>query len=182
VVVSASENTYYGVAIEDSTWQDQWQRIMRWRSQVQRGRDEPRTRSDGTEGYRDEVFALYQALWHLKDWLKNDPMTACGEGSAGHTVEKWIKTAHHLLIAADVANGSKHMMQTRAMTRAGGSEQSRNDVTIVVGRGVKHTFYIQDGRAGGAEYEAVDLADLCIAEWRPFLSAHQLDHGLNGFS
>ena len=140
MVVSASENTYYGVAIEDSTWQDQWQRIMRWRSQVQRGRDEPRTRSDGTEGYRDEVFALYQALWHLKDWLKNDPMTACGEGSAGHTVEKWIKTAHHLLIAADVANGSKHMMQTRAMTRAGGSEQTRNDVTIVVGRGVKHTF------------------------------------------
>lgn len=82
----------------------------------------------------------------------------------------------------DVANGSKHMMQTRAMTRAGGSEQTRNDVTIVVGRGVKHTFYIQDGRAGGAEYEAVDLADLCIAEWRSFLSAHQLDHGLNGFS
>jgi len=81
-----------------------------------------------------------------------------------------------------VANGSKHMMQTRAMTRAGGSEQTRNDVTIVVGRGVKHTFYIQDGRAGGAEYEAVDLADLCIAEWRSFLSAHQLDHGLNGFS
>lgn len=66
--------------------------------------------------------------------------------------------------------------------RAGGSEPTRNDVTIVVGRGVKHTFYIQDGRAGGAEYEAVDLADLCNAEWQSFLSAHQLDDGLNGFS
>jgi hypothetical protein len=50
---------------QGTTWQDQWARIMRWRVLVLRTREMPRDDRDGTEGYRDEVFALYQALWHL---------------------------------------------------------------------------------------------------------------------
>lgn len=162
-------------------WQDQWQRILRWYRLVQRSRDEPSNHPEGTEGYRDQVFALYQALWHLKDWLKNDPMTRYGPSGAGRAVEGWItRSAHCLLIAADVANGSKHMaFRSQQDRRAGGAEQTRNDVTIAVGRGVMHTFYIQDERPGGEEHEAVDLASRCIAEWREFLAAHNLDPDLD---
>jgi hypothetical protein len=60
---------------QGTMWQDQWFRIMRWRTLVLRSREEPRTDRDGTEGYRDEVFALFQALWHLKDWFTNDRTT-----------------------------------------------------------------------------------------------------------
>jgi hypothetical protein len=164
-------------------WEDQWQRIMRWYRRVERGRDQPRTDAEGTEGYRDELFALYQALWHLKDWLKNDPMTAYAEGGPGKTVETWLTTtAVYLPIAADVANRTKHMRQKPAMKRAGGSEPTRNDVTIAIGRGVMHTFYIQDQREGGEEYEAVNLAERCIDEWRGFLAAHKLDPDPNGWA
>lgn len=55
-------------------------------------------------------------------------------------------------------------------------------MTIVASRGVMHTFYIQDHREGGQEHEAVELADLCLAEWRAFLASHGLDRDLDDFS
>lgn len=126
-------------------------------------RDEGRTDGLGTEGYRDEVLALFQAIWHLKDWIRND-----SEFTQLHDVEKWVNSdANHLLIAADVANGSKHL---RLVPRAEGSEQSRNDVVVMIGRGVLHTFYIRDARPPGGEFEAVELADQCIQEWISYLA------------
>ena len=51
-------------------WEGQWARILRWRNQVLRSREEFRDdRPEGTEAYRDEVYALFQAIWHLKDSL-----------------------------------------------------------------------------------------------------------------
>src|SRR2546430_2415004 len=91
-----------------STWQEQWQRIRRSYDAVLRSRDGFRSDNPfGTEGYRDEVFFLFQNLWHLKDWIKNDsavPQTARDQ------VEQWLDNdGHNLKIAADVANGSKHL-------------------------------------------------------------------------
>ena len=53
-------------------WVHQWDRILRWRERVPVGQDEGRSDDLGTERYRDEVFALVQAIWHLKDWLSNN--------------------------------------------------------------------------------------------------------------
>lgn len=78
----------------------------------------------------------------------------------------------HLFVAADVANGSKHMRLTDP--KADGSRQTRNSVTWVGGRGLMHTFWVQDARPSGREFEAVELADLCIAEWTSYID----DHGL----
>jgi hypothetical protein len=87
-----------------------------------------------------------------------------------------LRTTTHVLIAADIANGSKHMrFRSDGDMRAGGSQQTRNDVSILVGQGSQHTFYMQDEREGGREYEAVELADLCLDEWRTFISAQGLD-------
>ncbi len=75
-----------------------------------------------------------------------------------------------MLIAADVANGSKHLGLTNE--RADGAHQTRNDWTVYVGTGVGGTFFIEDGH--GNEYEAVTLADRCLAEWRTLLAARRL--------
>ena len=151
---------------QSESWTDQWLRILRWRERVRQSRDQIRTDDLGTEGYRDEVFALYQAIWHLKDWLKND--TNLGP-DLRRAVEVWVNEHGNLLkVAADVANGSKHMSQTTGQQRAGGSSQTRNDVWIFVGEGVRTRFYIEDGR-NGEDIEVVALADACLSEWQAFL-------------
>jgi hypothetical protein len=146
-----------------------------------------------TEDYRDEVFALFQAIWHLKDWIIKSDSTLASK------VEPWIqKEGHSLKVAADVANGSKHMVLDRH-PRAGGSAHTRNDAfvvtgvsppqtfkvvdrsgpqevvrqavaTVTMGLAAKHTFYLVD-RSGPqeVEWEAVALADECLEEWRRFL-------------
>jgi hypothetical protein len=156
---------------QGSTWTDQWYRILRWRERVRQSRDEIRTDSLGTEGYRDEVFAMCQAIWHLKDWFKNDPAL---DPSLGLSVERWINKHGNLLkVAADVANGSKHMSQNAGQQRASGSGQTRNDVSVFIGEGVRTTFYVEDAR-NGQDLEVVALADACLDEWRAFLKAWRL--------
>ena len=111
---------------QGTAWEDQWARILRWRERVRFSRDDWRNDGSGTEHYRDEVFALFQALWHLKDWLKNDPALPAPVGVA---VETWIVGEGHLLkVAADVANGSKHMTLDR-MRAEGSSRQGTRRIS-----------------------------------------------------
>lgn len=71
-----------------------------------------------------------------------------------------------LLVAADpVANGSRHFDLSRK--RAGGSHQEGRPGTR--GPGLQAAFYVRDGRSG-AEWEAVALAEACIAEWQEFFT------------
>jgi hypothetical protein len=74
-----------------------------------------------------------------------------------------------------VAIGRDYMSVSPGRENAGGSQPTRNDATVYVGAGVSHTFYIKDKRPDGKEFEAVQLADLCIDEWRAFIAAQGLD-------
>jgi len=168
---------------ELGSWRDQWARITRWRERVRRSRDEFRDDDLGSEGYRDEVFALFQAIWHLKDWLANDDSLspALGRGE----IESWLsgnsvdpQEPKMLHVAADLANGSKHLKLTRT-PRAAGSAQTRRDIQVFVGHGVSHTFWVTDARSG-KDYEAVELADLCLAEWTTFLATRGLQTPAGG--
>lgn len=146
-----------------ATWQDQWARIERWAERVRASRDTPRPDGLGTEGYRDELFALFQAIWHLKDWLINDPALAVTKGQIEHYV---FEQGHLGLQAAhDLANGSKHLNLKKPAVDAA---QIRNDAAIHVGAGVSHTFYIHLAK-DDQEFEAVALAELCVEEWSVFL-------------
>lgn len=90
----------------------------------------------------------------------------------GVAVETWIAGEGHLLkVAADVANGSKHMTLDRM--RAEGSSQTRNSAHLWVGRGLQHEFFVADARSS-EEYEAVELADRCLDEWGRFIVAQGL--------
>lgn len=153
-----------------STWEDQWKRIERWKDRVRASRDTPRVESLGTEAYRDEVFALFQSIWHFKDWLINDPAA----GLTKKQVEDWIfdkGVRRYLLAAHDLANGSKHLTLDKAPKVD--AAQIRNDAKIVVGVGHSHTFYIRIADLD-QEFEAVVLADMCMDEWRGFLASHGL--------
>lgn len=150
--------------IYGSGWTDQWSRLHRWRERLVRDRDDWQDRDTGTDHFLDEFYATFQAIWHLKDWLNNDPRAQV----TGKQVDDWANSRESiLLVAADLANGSKHLVLDRE--RAGGSRQTRKDARIHVGHGVQATFYVMDMRSD-AEWEAVTLADACIAEWREFIT------------
>jgi hypothetical protein len=89
-------------SVDRTGWQDQWDRIGRFLSRFEEitiGR--PHTRP--TEFYTDLVYATFQNLWHMKDWLKND----------GHAdVEQFCRAQSALMLCADLANGSKHLVLT----------------------------------------------------------------------
>jgi hypothetical protein len=60
---------------ELSPWEEQWKRVGRWFerfSDTARGRDHNRE----SDAYQDEVYAFFLCCFHLKDWLKNDPVSA----------------------------------------------------------------------------------------------------------
>jgi hypothetical protein len=147
-----------------SAWTEQWNRLLRWQERVRRDRDDWQDSGMGTEHFLDELYATFQAIWHLKDWLRNDPHVTV----TGQAIDDWLNSRDSvLLVAADLANGSKHFALTNP--RSGDSHQTRKEIRVWVGQGVQATFYVRDGRSD-AEWEAVTLADACIAEWRVFFS------------
>lgn len=54
--------------------------------------------------YDDDLHHFMQDCWHLKDWIKNDP-----SAGIGNAIEVQVCAYKSLLIAADLANGSKHL-------------------------------------------------------------------------
>jgi hypothetical protein len=151
-----------------ATWQEQVRRIYRWEARVRRTRDT--VRNDGTwqEEQRDEMLALFQSIWHLKDWLAHDPAVP----AKARAIDTWINAnAPNLRVAADVANGSKHMILTRP--RAAGSSHYGTGIRITVGEGgLSQTFYIEDKsrrRPRDQRREALSVSRVCVTEWRRYL-------------
>ena len=54
--------------------------------------------------YDDDLHHFMQDCWHLKDWIKNDPTI-----DIGSSIEEQVLAYKSLRIAADLANGSKHL-------------------------------------------------------------------------
>ena len=54
----------------------------------------------------DLLIMAFQNIWHLKDWVKNDPVLS--ENVKSQIVEKFHKS-NCLKIAQEICNGSKHL-------------------------------------------------------------------------
>ena len=85
------------------TWRDQRERMKRTLRRLQG----PHTNADE---YRDDLYHFFQDAWHLKDWIRNDPTIAPAIRDA---IENEVTSITALRIAADIANGTKHLELTR---------------------------------------------------------------------
>jgi hypothetical protein len=152
-----------------ATWQEQVRRIYRWEARVRRTRNTVRSDETWQEDQRDELLALFQSIWHLKDWLLNDPAVP----ATGRVIDTWINAnGPNLLVAADVANGSKHLKLKNP--RAGGSSHDGTDIRITLGEGagLSQTFYIEDKsrrRPRDQRREALNVAKACVTEWHRYV-------------
>jgi hypothetical protein len=125
-------------------WQFQWRRVDRRLDDV---RAVDTGREGDTEDALDTTLSFFEAIQHLKDWLRNDPSS----GITKVDVHSLIDRSPMLKLCADLANGSKHLVLTSTQTGDLSIDITRNDVNILMGTGtVAHRFYVQ---SDGTEYE-----------------------------
>lgn len=81
-----------------SGYKEQFQRVLRYLEKV-------KNQDRGTLEYSDDIWAFFQNCWHLKDWIKNDPMLP---NNIRDSIEKETEKFDSLMICADLTNRSKH--------------------------------------------------------------------------
>ena len=124
-------------------------------------------RAGGTDTALDATLSFFEAVHHLKDWLGNDASSGITKGDG----DALIGGSLMLQLCADLANGSKHLVLTKARTGDKSTGITRNDVNILPGTGTAaHRFYVQ---SGGAEYDVLQIAE-SVDEWEKFLTSKGL--------
>lgn len=90
--------------------------------------------------YDDDLHHFMQDCWHLKDWIKNDIRSG-----VGISIEAEVDSSRSLRIAADLANGSKHLSRN----------WHREDANVV---SVDVTVHLAQSRASDITYH-IELGD-----------------------
>jgi hypothetical protein len=117
--------------------------------------------------FQDDMWNLFQACWHVKDWVKHDPLVT-------QTVKDAIKVQAEsnslLLMCHDICNGTKHLKLTTP--RGGGARYESTEATHESGFLVRVDCWIDDG--AGNRISGKELAQKCVAEWEQILTGHGL--------
>jgi hypothetical protein len=113
--------------------------------------------------FQDIAWSFFQHCWHIKDWLKNDPLVP--EDTKAAVIQR-AHSSHALQACRELRNGTKHLVPV-------GARHLHTTTTVFVDRAeVDHDCVIDDGR--GAQWTGRAFAKLCVAEWETILS----DEGL----
>ena len=120
----------------------------------------------------DMFYAVFQAIWHVKDWIDNDD-------NLPEATRKALYAAVHankdLLIAADLANGSKHLVLKNDHTGARDHALQLEDLP----NGGLRTLNIVK-MSDGTRRDAITQAKRCLVAWRDILEAHSLPSIVSG--
>ena len=146
---------------------DGWQ--MQWR-RVERGFEKLSQTYNNTELYDDDVYHFFQDAWHLKDWIKNDPEVP---EEVRDRIEESIAVVRAFRIAADFANGTKHMALNRP--REESARFTERKVTIMLGGG--HGQAVQERvltLADGSKTTTEAMAAEVMQEWHSLLRQFRL--------
>ncbi len=140
---------------------DGWQ--MQWR-RVERGFAKLSAAYNNTELYDDDIYHFFQDAWHLKDWIKNDPSVP---SKVRDQVEQEVNNVQPFRVAADFANGTKHMALTRP--RNEDAQFTERKVTIMLGHPgpalQERVLTLADGSQTTAEVVATEV----MREWNLLL-------------
>jgi hypothetical protein len=120
------------------------------------------------EECEDEVFSFFVNCYHIKDWLPRDRSLRV----SGKLIRDFIDSHLELKICGDLCNGAKHCVLSR--TPWTGSQP------VLAGRlyesegtnGVFHTIKCKFTiLSNGQFYDALELAQRCMALWDGFLAS-----------
>ena len=100
-------------------YKEQLDRTRRWLQRIENKNAQP------TE-YLDFMIAFFQNCWHLKDWIKNDVTL---KDTIHQTIETEAAKYNSLMICADVANRTKHLVLKKNI-RLGAELERHVNVTV----------------------------------------------------
>ncbi len=137
-------------------WREQYDRVLR-------GFDRLRADYFSSVEYHDDLCHFFQDCWSLKDWIRNDPAL-----SVGKAIEAEVATYRPLMIVADLANASKHLVRD---THRVGAYATSNDVTVYLGerKPIEVEYAIE--LADGSRLDEKQLAREAIDAWQAVLKS-----------
>lgn len=152
----------------ETCYRDQLDRVDRLMKIIEA--DDPYKHFSGLLFYDTLIFAC-QSMWHLKDWVLNDP----GFGAKDHdALSRDIHSARCLLVCSDLANGSKHFALTRPKV-GGGLE--RSGLHIDRAKGIHLEFYYIICPDPSDEFHHIEVRTLlrhCRDTWDSIIDRHYL--------
>lgn len=120
--------------------------------------------------FQDMMWSFFQHCWHLKDWVKNDPLASPAQKTSV------IKQAHNatcLRVCRDLCNGTKHLGLDRKPSSGTGASHDHLNITITPGQPWDVDCMIDDGH--GKTTSGKQLARDCVAEWERILQSEKLN-------
>lgn len=145
-----------------------WERVKRSYDDLQASGGRP-------DSGLDAAYAFFIFCYHFKDWLKND---ATVDERVRNEVEAFVSSEQPLAVAADIANGVKHLTRDR---------EPRLDATArldVYAAGMGGWVMPKDQEP---EWEGklvilgrlwvgdcLGFAEMCVEAWAEFLLRHKL--------
>jgi len=109
--------------------------------------------------FDDDLMHFLQDCWHLKDWIGNDQALRIGRPA----IETEVASHKSLRVVADLANGSKHIDNSR-YCREGANVTSKS-VTVhlcsTLPADISHTITLGDS----STIFATDLTRQAIESW-----------------
>jgi hypothetical protein len=154
---------------EEICFQEQEERIRRLSRIVLSDNPSPLL---GILTYYDVVMFTFQSMWHLKDWILNDP-----EFGAKNTdqLKRDIHSNTVLLICADIANGTKHLLLSRP--RSGAFICDQQGVHLDSSKGIYQTYYYVVCADSENPYHGMEVRDVITAAqqaWDKIIQTHYL--------
>jgi len=146
-------------------YRDQLDRARRFLERVEHG---PEDVEDVDEvQFQDNMWSFFQHCWHIKDWVRHDPLMSEA------TKDAVIAAAHQskvLAMCQDLCNATKHLRLNKTAARA---SHKHVETVIAPSQGrYEHDLIVDDGHGG--QLSGKKLARDCIADWERILT----DHGL----
>jgi hypothetical protein len=118
--------------------------------------------------FQDIVWSFFQHCWHLKDWVKHDPLAT---ESQRENVCRKAYASPLLKICRDLCNGTKHLNLDQARSGSG-ARHAHVTTTIVPGRSSEMDCMVEDGH--GNLISGKQLARACVEEWVRILESQRL--------
>ena len=143
-------------------YRDQLDRVLRYLDRVHSREGDPNQRF--IVDYQDDVWSFFQNCWHLKDWIRHDPLIP---EDMKARIKAAVEDSVTLAVANDMANGTKHLELHES--RAGASY---SHLSLATSGEVSTLECMIEVR--GQMRTAREIAAECVWEWERILGAEGL--------
>jgi hypothetical protein len=120
--------------------------------------------------FQDMMWAFFQNCWHLKDWVRNDPLAS--EAQKKSIIDQAHASAL-LGISRDLCNGTKHLKLDRKPSSGAGAAHHHVSITITPGESSSMDCMVEDGH--GNLISGKQFAHDSVREWERILQSQGLN-------